>query len=141
MTINEAIDLSIQQFINETMFDEKRKGRREKKHKKEDEVDIKKGAIKKKNGGRGDFDVKTDRSTNPNLNKADNDALSREVDNGLFNVAGIAKKMYPDLTDNGAQSKLRKKIKHEKSDSGATYKLKRKEAVKLRKILRAMLGM
>jgi len=139
MTINEAVDLSIQSFINETMFDEKRKGRRENKHKKED--DIKKGAIKKKNGGRGDFDVKTDRSTNPNLNKADNDSLSREVDNGLFNVAGIAKKMYPGLTDNGAQSKLRKKIKHEKSDSGATYKLKRKEAVKLRKILRSMLGM
>lgn len=99
------------------------------------EKDVKKGALKLSNGRRGDYNVKQDKATNPNLNNADNEEIAQTLNNDVVNVAAVARQLYPKLTPEGAQSKLRKKIKHIKSDSGTQYRLKKKEAFKARRII------
>ena len=120
----------------------KKKNSKKKKHKKgekyEDDRDIKRNFIKLKNGRRGDFNKKRDKETNPDITIADANDLIAKVNQPGINQAGIAYKMYPDLTPNGAQSKFRKKVKRLKTDSGNTYKFKEKEARRLNAILNKM---
>lgn len=96
---------------------------------------IRKNAVKLKNGLRTNFDAKLDKETNPNLNNGDAEEIANALDNDVVNVAAVARQLYPKLTNQGAQSKLRKKIKHIKSDSGTPYTLKKKEAFKARRII------
>lgn len=46
----------------------------------------------------------------------------------LINIAALARLIYKDHTDEGAQSQLRKKIEKEKNDNGVTYKITKREA-------------
>lgn len=96
---------------------------------------VRKNVIKKRNGKRGDFDEKLEKETNPNLTNGDAEGIAQKLNNDVINVAAVAREMYPNLTPEGAQSKLRKKIKHVKNDSGTPYKLKKKEATVARKII------
>lgn len=134
MNIRSIINEEINKYLNEEILSEK-KSKGQKKNKKPDEGNVRHGAIKLKGGHRGDFNAKLDRETNPNLSNADAEVIARALDNDVVNVAAVARQLYPKLTPQGAQSKLRKKIKHEKSDSGSTYKLKKKEAFKARRII------
>ena len=98
-----------------------------KKHKKSDDG-VRKNAIKTKGGHRKDYDIEQDKQTNPNLNNQDNKDIAKLLDNDYVNLAAVARDVYPDHTDQGAQSQLRKKVKGLKSDSGSTYKIKKREA-------------
>lgn len=138
MNFNKLISEEINKFLNEDIIVEKKSSKSKggnKKRKKDDDDAIRHGAIKRSGGRRGDFNVKLDKSTNPNLNNGDAEEIARALNNDVINVAGVARQLYPNLTPQGAQSKLRKKIKHVKSDSGSVYKLKKKEAFKARRII------
>lgn len=135
MNISSIINEEINKYLNEEILSEKKSNQGHKKNKKHDEDNVRHGAIKLKGGHRGDFNTKLDRETNPNLSNADAEVIARALDNDVVNVAAVARQLYPKLTPQGAQSKLRKKIKHEKSDSGSPYKLKKKEAFKARRII------
>ena len=126
ITIDEAVSRSIEAFLNEEFLFEKDKKTTRKKGK---------NAVKKGNGQRGDFDYDHDKKNNPNISTGDQDSLANDLDSPIINIAAIAKEVYPDHTDEGAQSQLRKKIKGETSDSGTKYKLKKKEAKRLRRAL------
>ena len=134
MNIRSIINEEINKYLNEEILSEK-KSKGQKKNKKPDEGNVRHGAIKLKGGHRGDFNTKLDRETNPNLSSADAEVIAKALDNDVVNVAAVARQLYPKLTPQGAQSKLRKKIKHEKSDSGSPYRLKKKEAFKARRII------
>ena len=134
MKISNIINEEINRYLNEEILGEKKSERSKDSHKKSDDG-IRHGAIKLKGGHRGDFNTKLDRETNPNLSNADAEVIARALDNDVVNVAAVARQLYPKLTPQGAQSKLRKKIKHEKSDSGSPYRLKKKEAFKARRII------
>lgn len=159
MDLNRIISEEINRFLSEetNMFlvekkksegDTKKKKKKKRKNKKKnkkkkgekykDERDIKRNFIKLKNGRRGDFNSKKDKETNPDITIANANDLIAKVNQPGINQAGIAYKMYPDLTPNGAQSKFRKKAKRLKTDSGNTYKFKEKEARKLNAILNKM---
>ena len=96
---------------------------------------IRKNAIKTKDGHRVDFNDKKEREENPILTNGDAEGIAQKLNNDVINVAAVAREMYPNLTPEGAQSKLRKKIKHVKNDSGTPYKLKKKEATIARRII------
>lgn len=96
---------------------------------------IRKNAIKTKDGHRVDFNDKKEREENPSLTNGDAEGIVQKLNNDVINVAAVAREMYPNLTPEGAQSKLRKKIKHVKNDSGTPYKLKKKEATIARRII------
>lgn len=134
MNISNIINEEINRYLNEEILGEKKSERSKDDHKKSDDG-IRHGAIKRSGGRRGDFNAKLDSETNPNLNNGDAEEIARALDNDVVNVAAVARQLYPGLTPQGAQSKLRKKIKHEKSDSGSIYKLKKKEAFKARRII------
>lgn len=96
---------------------------------------IRKNAIKTKDGHRVDFNDKKEREENTSLTNGDAEGIAQKLNNDVINVAAVAREMYPNLTPEGAQSKLRKKIKHVKNDSGTPYKLKKKEATIARRII------
>ena len=123
----------------ESDFDEdgeehKHKKKKEKK-KEEKPRDVGKKAKKLKNGLRGEFNFKRERETNPNLNNQDAEDLATMIDSPFVNTAAVAHEWRPDLTPEGAQSELRKKVKGLRSDSGSKYRIKKKDAFKLRRIL------
>lgn len=144
MNIDRLISEEIHRYLQENVFDENMYGENsffEKKKKKKKEEpkkslkDIKKKGKKLKNGRRGDFNVKADRDTNPNINKQDAADISDIIDSDIVNTAAVAQKVYPDHTPEGAQSQLRKKIKGLTNDNGSKYRLKKKEADMLNKII------
>lgn len=96
---------------------------------------IRKNAIKTKDGHRVDFNDKKEKEEKPSLTNGDAEGIAQKLNNDVINVAAVAREMYPNLTPEGAQSKLRKKIKHVKNDSGTPYKLKKKEATIARRII------
>lgn len=56
----------------------------------------------------------------------------------LINIAALARLIYKDHTDEGAQSQLRKKIEQEKNDNGVPYKITKREARIIVKVLNAI---
>ena len=127
MDLNRIISEEINRFLTEDIFGEEGKKKTSSKNKKKS-ADIKKKGKKLTNGRRGEFDVKTDRETNPNLNNQDAEDISSLLDSDYINLSAVAQDVYPDHTPEGAQSQLRKKVKHLKNDYGTPYKLKKKEA-------------
>lgn len=123
--------------INEDLFTEKRPIKA--KNKKKKNRDIAKNAKKLRNGLRADFDRKKDKETNPNLINQDAEDISDLIDSDAINTAAVAKELYPDHTEEGAQSQLRKKVKGLENDNGSKYKLKKKEAYKLNRIISKIL--
>jgi len=61
--------------------------------------------------------------------------LTDILDSGYVNLAAVARDVYPDHTEEGAQSQLRKKVKGLTNDNGSKYKVKKKEAFKIRRSL------
>ena len=111
MTYDRIIKEQIKKYITENVFDEVKSS-------KHDEMEIK---VKNRDGEK--------------VSKSDEDRLRSLLKTNLFNIAAVAKRIYPDHTDEGAQSQLRKKIMGEKSDSGTEYHLKEREAEMIRAIL------
>ena len=132
--INDCILLE-NEFIENAFAEAKKKHSKAKKKKKDEPRDIGKKAKKLVNGRRGEYDFKKERETNPNLNNQDAEDLSSLIDSDYINTAAVAHKWRPDLTPEGAQSELRKKVKGLPNDNGSKYKLKKKDAFKLRRIL------
>lgn len=131
MNIDKLISEAISNYLNENIILEKKS-----KKKKAKEKDKKKKGKKLKGGIRADFDIKADKATNPNLNNKDSKELADILDSPYINLAAVARDAEPQCeTDQGAQSMLRKKVKHLKSDSGSTYKIKKKEANRIRKAI------
>ena len=73
--------------------------------------------------------AKLDRETNPNLTAQDAEDLSAILDSDYINLAAVAHDVYPDHTEEGAQSQLRKKVKGLTNDNGSKYKIKKKSSV------------
>lgn len=121
--ISRIISETIQSYLSDNLVTEG--GKKE----------IRKKALKKKGGLRGDLDVVSYERDNQ---KADDQEVS-EIEGWLksdaVNLTAIARKMYPRLSsDESRESKLRKKVYHETSDSGYVYKLSRKEVMRLKQI-------
>lgn len=154
MNIDNIITETINNFLEEDVFDESKKNSG--KHSMDDAIKdvlthkkhLKQGKAKKKklkdkitkgkklkNGRRTDFDAKKERETNPNLNNQDAEDLNNILDSDYIDIAALARDVYPGHTPEGAQSQLRKKIKGIENDSGSKYKLKKKEAYKIRRYL------
>lgn len=100
---------------------------------------FKKNAIKARGGLRKDFDIEDDETYNQNADDQEQSSIEDFLNSGFINKKKVAMEWRPDLTDNGAQSELNKKLNHDKSDSGYTYKLKKKDVKKLRQIIAANL--
>lgn len=132
MSIKEIISEEIARYISREVLNENVSVESGKKKK----DGVRRNAIKVIGGKRKDFDPNSSDASSRNISKADSDTISNTLDNDVINVAAVARKLYPKLTPQGAQSKLRKKIKHEKSDSGSIYTLKKNEADMARKIIR-----
>ena len=81
-------------------------------------------------------DLKRERGEN--LAQSDEDDLRRVLQNPAINLAAIARAVYPDLTDEGAQSQLRKKVEGELNDDGSEYHITTREASIIRKELTNM---
>lgn len=131
MNIQQIIKEEIDRYLIEDILPEKEE--KAKKHSNNDV--IRKHSVKTKGGGRSDYNETDANRADPVLTFGDTAYITNVLDNDVVNVAAFARKMYPNLTPQGAQSKLRKKIKHEKSDSGSVYKLRKHEVEKARKIL------
>jgi hypothetical protein len=142
MNIDRIINEEINKYINESVLMENGfmenslvEAKKKKNKDKDEPRDIGKKAKKLRNGRRGEYDFKKERETNPNLNNQDAEDLSNLIDSDYINTAAVAHKWRPDLTPEGAQSELRKKVKGLTNDNGSKYKLKKRDAFKLRRIL------
>ena len=131
MNIDRIINEEINKFLTENSFEESKKNTKKKKK----EKDILKKGKKLRNGLRADFNAKLDRETNPNLTSQDAEDLIDILDSDYVNLAAVAHDVYPDHTEEGAQSQLRKKVKGLTNDNGSKYKIKKKEAFKIRRAL------
>jgi hypothetical protein len=101
---------------------------------------FRKNAIKGKGGIRKDFDVDDEKQYNQNVDDMEQGEIEDFLKSGFINRTEVAKQLYPDHTDTGAESQLVKKLNGAKSDSGSTYKLKKKEVKKLRNIIATFLN-
>ena len=133
MNYDRIISEEINRFINEEILTERQKSKSKKE--KDEPRDVGKKAKKLRNGRRGEFNFKRDRETNPNLTSQDAEDLTDILDSGYVNLAAVARDVYPDHTEEGAQSQLRKKVKGLTNDNGSKYKVKKKEAFKIRRSL------
>ena len=133
MNYDRIISEEINRFINEEILTERQKSKSKKE--KDEPRDVGKKAKKLRNGRRGEFNFKRDRETNPNLTSQDAEDLTDILDSGYVNLAAVARDVYPDHTEEGAQSQLRKKVKGLTNDNASKYKVKKKEAFKIRRSL------
>lgn len=70
-----------------------------------------------------------------NVSGSDEDRLRNLLNTGLINISALAQEIYPDHTEEGAQSQLRKKIKGETNDNGSEYHIKERESAAIRRVL------
>ena len=84
-----------------------------KKNKKKDDE---KHEIRKKKvvGGTRDYDYTDYQSKNMKLVKSDFNKIVNSIDQENTDIAAVARKVFPDHTDEGAQSQLRKVLKGER---------------------------
>ena len=96
---------------------------------------IRKNALKKKGGLRGDLNMDDYRKENQAADDQELSDVEEWLKSDAVNLTAIARKLYPRLSsDESRESKLRKKVYHEVSDSGYVYKLSRNEVKKLKQI-------
>ena len=67
------------------------------------------------------------------------DQLLAQLKSDAYNEAAIAYKLYPNHTQEGAQSEYRKKLHNEKNENGHVYEFTPEEMNKLREIIGQML--
>lgn len=80
------------------------------KKKKPKKDDDEKPQMRKKKvvGGTQEYDYNEYQRKNTKLSKSDFDKVARSIDQDLTDIAAVARKVYPDHTDEGGQSQLRK---------------------------------
>lgn len=59
-------------------------------------------------GGTQEYDYNEYQRKNTKLSKSDFDKVAKSIDQDLTDIAAVARKVYPDHTDEGGQSQLRK---------------------------------
>ena len=99
--VNESSAGDIGKLIGD--FLKKRKDK--KKKKKDGKPDIRK---KKVVGGTVDYDYDDYQKKNRKVDNADYDKIVQAIDQNMTDIAAVARKVYPDHTDEGGQSQLRK---------------------------------
>lgn len=102
--------------------DKKKEKEREKKKKKE-KPDMRR---KKVVGGTKMYDYDKYKETHKEVNKADYDSIIDQIDQEKTDIAAIARDVFPDHTDEGAQSQLRKILNHERPMTEPVAKILRK---------------
>lgn len=80
------------------------------KKKKPKKDDDEKPQMRKKKvvGGTQEYDYNEYQRKNTKLSKSDFDKVAKSIDQDLTDIAAVARKVYPDHTDEGGQSQLRK---------------------------------
>lgn len=86
------------------------------KKKKPKKDDDEKPQMRKKKvvGGTQEYDYNEYQRKNTKLSKSDFDKVARSIDQDLTDIAAVARKVYPDHTDEGGQSQLRKVLNGER---------------------------
>jgi hypothetical protein len=84
-----------------------------KKHHKHDKKDKKK-VRKLAHGGREYYDYDAYEHTNQKISKGDARSVADNIDTEKTNMAAIARELFPDHTDEGAQSQFRKIVNGER---------------------------
>lgn len=112
MNYDKIIREQITKYINENVFDESKASKNSE-----------------------DVKLKIHNRDGEQVSKSDEDKLRSLLKTNLFNISEVGQRIYPDHTEEGAQSQLRKKIMGEKSDSGSEYHLNQREAEAIRRIL------
>ena len=80
------------------------------KKKKPKKDDDEKPQMRKKKvvGGTQEYDYNEYQRKNAKLSKSDFDKVAKSIDQDLTDIAAVARKVYPDHTEEGGQSQLRK---------------------------------
>ncbi len=130
--INEVVNESLgREILSESILDDIKnllKGFKNKHHKssedKRKERKLKKKAKKEKegkkklrrlkNGGKEYYDYHDYERKHRKISKGDSDSISDEVDQDNTDIAAVARSIFPDHTDEGAQSQLRKILNGER---------------------------
>lgn len=87
------------------------KSKKKKSKKDDDKPQIRK---KKVVGGTQEYDYNEYERKNTKLSKSDFDKVAKSIDQDLTDIAAVARKVYPDHTDEGGQSQLRKVLNGER---------------------------
>lgn len=136
--LDTIITESLHSFLDKNLIFEKKDSKKDDEKsgdkKKKKKRKFRKNAIKMKGGLRKDLDSEDDKVCNQYISDREADSIINKVNPDYVNVSAFGQELYPHLTPQGAQSKLRKELKHIKSDSGSEYKLKKKDAKKLKTI-------
>ena len=140
--IDTIISESIDKVLNEDFFDEK-KNRHHKdvgvkellsdflhKHKKKDKKKKRIKLRKMAGGRRRYYDYDDYQRSNKDVSKGDAASIINRIDQEKTNIAAIARELFPDHTEEGAQSQLRKILNGERP-------LTAKMAAKLEKLIAA----
>ena len=92
------------------------KNKNGKSKKKKSKKDDDKPQIRKKKvvGGTQEYDYNEYERKNTKLSKSDFDKVAKSIDQDLTDIAAVARKVYPDHTDEGGQSQLRKVLNGER---------------------------
>ena len=111
--INESIMGDIAKLITKTLdkISKKRKKHKEKKKKDDDKPDIRK---KKVVGGTKDYDYDDYQEKHVKVSTADYRKIADSIDQEKTDIAAVAREVFPDHTDEGAQSQLRKILNGER---------------------------
>lgn len=118
--LNRIINESIQKVLNEDFFGESDHGVGDllkdyfKKHKKVDDKKKRLKTRKKKNGGKEVYDYDDYQLKNKKISIGDASSISNTVDTEKTNIASVARDLFPDHTEEGAQSQLRKILNGER---------------------------
>ena len=124
--IDTIISESIDKVLNEDFFGEKKKEHHKdsgvgdlikdylNKHKKSNKKK-KRMKLRKMAGGRSRYyDYDDYQRSNKDVAQGDASSLSQEIDMDKTNIASVARDLFPDHTEEGAQSQLRKILKGER---------------------------
>jgi hypothetical protein len=120
--ISRIISETIQSYLSDNLVTESGK------------KNIRKKALKKKGGLRGDLDVVSYERDNQKADEQEASEVEDWLKSNAINITAVADKLYPKLEPDSRGSKLNKKIYHKKSDSGYTYRLTRPEVMKIKQI-------
>lgn len=123
--IDKIISESIDKVLNEDFFGEKKKEHHEDNgvgdliknylHKNGKKKKKKRMKLRKMAGGRSRYyDYDDYQRSNKDVAQGDASSLSQEIDMEKTNIASVARELFPDHTEEGAQSQLRKILKGER---------------------------
>ena len=113
--INESIMGDIAKLISKTLGKIGKSKKKHKKNKKKEKDDDKPDIRKKKVvGGTKDYDYDDYQEKHVKVNTADYHKIADSIDQEKTDIAAVAREVFPDHTDEGAQSQLRKILNGER---------------------------